>query len=79
MLITVRLPISNILHTRCDYSFGITGDIFYTPRAHAATRFKNIVTWNTYESGGHFAAWEEADVLVADIRAFVEAVQQLAT
>jgi epoxide hydrolase len=35
-----------------------------------AERTDNIVHWTTFDRGGHFAALEEPDLLVADIRAF---------
>lgn len=34
-------------------------------------RFFNIQRWTTMPRGGHFAAWEEPELLVEDIRAFV--------
>jgi pimeloyl-ACP methyl ester carboxylesterase len=35
------------------------------PREHA-----HVVSWNSYDRGGHFAAHQEPDLLVADIRDF---------
>ncbi|MEV6635915.1 epoxide hydrolase family protein [Actinoplanes sp. NPDC051470] len=37
----------------------------YAERDHA-----NIVSWNTYDQGGHYAAHETPDLLVRDIRTF---------
>jgi pimeloyl-ACP methyl ester carboxylesterase len=37
---------------------------------HIAERTNNIVRWTEFDRGGHFAAMEEPDLLVADIRAF---------
>jgi hypothetical protein len=37
----------------------------YAERDHAS-----IVSWNTYDRGGHYAAHEEPDLLVGDIRGF---------
>ncbi|TWD82455.1 pimeloyl-ACP methyl ester carboxylesterase [Kribbella amoyensis] len=42
----------------------------FVPLRHRADRTDNIVRWTTYPDGGHFAALEQPDVLVADIRAF---------
>jgi pimeloyl-ACP methyl ester carboxylesterase len=36
--------------------------------------FPNIVHWQNYERGGHFAAWEVPDTFVADLRAWRTAV-----
>ena len=32
--------------------------------------FPNIVHWQHYDRGGHFAAWEVPDTFVADLRAW---------
>ncbi|MFW6691778.1 epoxide hydrolase family protein [Streptomyces sp. MAR4 CNX-425] len=37
---------------------------------HLAERTENIVRWTEFDRGGHFAAMEEPDLLVGDIRAF---------
>ncbi|MEY9848990.1 epoxide hydrolase family protein [Streptacidiphilus sp. MAP5-3] len=37
---------------------------------HIAERTDNIVRWTEFERGGHFAAMEQPDLLVGDIRAF---------
>lgn len=37
---------------------------------HLAERYDNIARWTEYEHGGHFAALEQPDALVDDIRAF---------
>jgi hypothetical protein len=39
-------------------------------RACAERDHTNIVSWNTYDRGGHCAAHEAPDLLVHDIRAF---------
>lgn len=40
------------------------------PRREWAERHYNIVHWNEFQSGGHFAALEQPEALVADIREF---------
>ncbi|MEV6417312.1 epoxide hydrolase family protein [Kribbella sp. NPDC051718] len=42
----------------------------FIPLRHIAERTNNIVRWTEYPRGGHFAALEVPDLLVADIRAF---------
>jgi hypothetical protein len=43
-------------------------------RAYAERDHANIVSWNAYDSGGHYAAHEVPDLLVADIRNFFAAL-----
>jgi pimeloyl-ACP methyl ester carboxylesterase len=40
------------------------------PRAWVERAY-NVVRWTEHPSGGHFAAWEEPDVLARDVREFV--------
>jgi microsomal epoxide hydrolase len=40
------------------------------PVRKLAERFENIVHWTEFDRGGHFAALERPDLLVADVRAF---------
>jgi pimeloyl-ACP methyl ester carboxylesterase len=42
----------------------------YRPLPHLARRANNIVRWSRFERGGHFAAMEQPELLVDDIRAF---------
>jgi epoxide hydrolase len=44
-------------------------EIFRIPKAYAETRF-NLVRYNRFDRGGHFAALEEPDLLVQDVREF---------
>ncbi|MFF8863919.1 epoxide hydrolase family protein [Streptomyces sp. NPDC015139] len=37
---------------------------------HKAERTENLVRWTEFDRGGHFAAMEEPDLLVDDVRAF---------
>jgi epoxide hydrolase len=43
---------------------------FQSIRPFAERDHKNIVSWHTYDVGGHYAAHEVPDVLVDDVRAF---------
>lgn len=45
-------------------------DIFLPLRRLADRDLPNIVHWNEYDRGGHFAAMEEPDLYVTDLRAF---------
>jgi epoxide hydrolase len=44
-------------------------EIYFTPRAWAEARY-NIVRWTEMPRGGHFAALEEPELLLDDVRAF---------
>jgi len=44
-------------------------ELFFTPRTWAQARY-NLVHWTEMPRGGHFAAMEEPELLVNDIRAF---------
>lgn len=51
-------------------------DVGYIPIWWARCKIaKNIVFWAEHEKGGHFAAVENPEVLVGDIRGFVEKIQ----
>jgi pimeloyl-ACP methyl ester carboxylesterase len=42
----------------------------FLPLRRLAEQTDNIVQWSEFDRGGHFAAMEEPDLLVADVRAF---------
>lgn len=44
------------------------GDNSYAPREWCERYYKDIVYWNETERGGHFAAWEQPDMFVAELR-----------
>ncbi len=43
-------------------------EIVATPRSWAEGRFSNIVYWNELEKGGHFAAFEQPEQFIAEVR-----------
>jgi pimeloyl-ACP methyl ester carboxylesterase len=49
-------------------------DIFLPLRRLADRDLPNIVHWSEFDRGGHFAALEEPDLFVDDVRAFARAV-----
>ncbi len=49
-------------------------EILHPPREWAERTLGDLRSWNEYERGGHFAAWEEPDLLCADLLAFVESL-----
>ena len=45
-------------------------DIFRPLRKWAAERYSNITYWNELDIGGHFAAFEQPEIFVEELRAF---------
>jgi pimeloyl-ACP methyl ester carboxylesterase len=43
-------------------------EIVPTPRSWAETRYKNIIYWNELDKGGHFAAFEQPELFVNELR-----------
>ena len=43
-------------------------EILPTPRKWAERNYRNLVHWGDMEKGGHFAAWEQPDAFVAELR-----------
>ncbi|MGQ4420418.1 alpha/beta fold hydrolase, partial [Streptomyces sp. SAS_269] len=46
------------------------------PLRHKADRTENIARWTEFDRGGHFAAMEEPDLLVGDVRAFFRRLRE---
>ncbi|MEU9659225.1 epoxide hydrolase family protein [Streptomyces chartreusis] len=46
------------------------------PLRHKARRTENLVRWTEFDRGGHFAAMEEPDLLVDDVRAFFRQLRE---
>ena len=44
-------------------------EIVPTPRSWAERRYRNIVYWNELDRGGHFAAFEQPELFVEELRA----------
>ena len=57
------------VHTDLPTGFSIfPKEIFLSPRHWAARHFTNIVYWNEVERGGHFAAFEQPEIFVRELR-----------
>lgn len=52
-------------------------ELLHCPRSWAKKKFKNIVTYTYMPRGGHFAAFEEPELLAQDIKQFVKKVEHL--
>ncbi len=44
-------------------------ELYQTPRSWAEKAYPKLVYYKRHDKGGHFAAWEQPELLVADIRA----------
>ena len=44
-------------------------EIFRPSRRWAERQMSNIIHWNELDRGGHFAAWEQPDLYLGEIRA----------
>lgn len=57
--------------TNLDLPVGVSiypKEIFRPTRKWAERRMKNIIHWNELDKGGHFAAWEQPEIYVQEIR-----------
>ena len=62
-------------HIRVPTGFAAFRDPVFVPppRSYAEKTF-NIVHWTEMPAGGHFAAWEQPELMLADLRAFIQKV-----
>jgi pimeloyl-ACP methyl ester carboxylesterase len=44
-------------------------EIYTVPRSWAERAYPKLIHYNRLEKGGHFAAWEQPDLFVAELRA----------
>ena len=51
-------------------------DLCPAPRSWAERAYPKLMFYNAHDKGGHFAAWEQPDYLVADIRAGFRSLRQ---
>jgi len=50
-------------------------EIIRISRRWAESRFSNIVYWNELDRGGHFAAFEQPELFVNELRCFFRLVR----
>ena len=43
-------------------------ELYTTPRSWAERAFPNLIHYNRLEKGGHFAAWEQPEIFVDELR-----------
>ena len=51
-------------------------ELFRLSRRWAEKRYTNLVYWNELDKGGHFAAFEQPDLFVDEVRSFFRLVRQ---
>ncbi len=56
--------------TRVPLGLAEFADDLHTVKRYAERDHSNIVSWNTYDTGGHYAAHQATDLVVEDLRAF---------
>jgi len=44
-------------------------DIDVPPKSWAEKAYSNLIFYNKHDKGGHFAAWEQPELITADLRA----------
>jgi pimeloyl-ACP methyl ester carboxylesterase len=44
-------------------------ELYQAPRSWAERAYPKLIHYNRLEKGGHFAAWEQPDLFVAEVRA----------
>ena len=50
-------------------------ELYQTPRSWAERAYPKLMYYNKHDKGGHFAAWEQPDLLTADIRAAFRSIR----
>ena len=50
-------------------------EVIQTPRSWAETAYPNLIYYNKLDKGGHFAAWEQPELFVAEVRAAFKSVR----
>ncbi|HTW26616.1 MAG TPA: epoxide hydrolase [Acetobacteraceae bacterium] len=63
--------------TRIEVPTGVAAfpdPVFIPPPRSFAEKTYNVVHWTDMPRGGHFAAWEEPELMLADLRAFITKV-----
>jgi len=51
-------------------------ELYPAPRSWAERAYPKLIYYNKAPKGGHFAAWEQPDILVEDIRTGFRTIRQ---
>jgi pimeloyl-ACP methyl ester carboxylesterase len=50
-------------------------EIYAAPRSWAERAYPKLIHYNKLDKGGHFAAWEQTELFVREIRASFESLR----
>jgi pimeloyl-ACP methyl ester carboxylesterase len=50
-------------------------EVYHTPRTWAEQAYPNLIHYNQLDKGGHFAAWEQPELLVDEMRAGLKSLR----
>jgi len=50
-------------------------EVYQVPRSWAERAYPKLIYYNRLDTGGHFAAWEQPDLFVAEVRAGFRALR----
>jgi pimeloyl-ACP methyl ester carboxylesterase len=53
-------------------------ELYQAPRSWAERAYPNLIFYNKHQKGGHFAAWEQPQLLAEDVRAGFRSLQKVA-
>ena len=65
-LTEVKVPMGGCIYPK---------EIIRVSRRWAEKRYTNVIHWTTQEIGGHFAAFEQPDLYMEDVRKFARLVR----
>jgi pimeloyl-ACP methyl ester carboxylesterase len=52
------------------------GAIYRAPETWARRAYRNLISFNEVDKGGHFAAWEQPELFAAELRAAFRQLRQ---
>jgi hypothetical protein len=69
-----RIPLTSESARGFDHTLPVAAsvfprEIFRAPKRWAEQTYSNLIHWNELDRGGHFAAFEEPDLFVQELRA----------
>lgn len=51
-------------------------ELYQCPRSWAEKAYPKLIHYNKFDVGGHFAAWEQPDIFVSEMRAAFKSLRQ---
>ena len=53
----------------CPEAWSFPGEIYQAPRSWGEQNVHHLIYWNEADKGGHFAAWEQPELVTDEVRA----------